>query len=152
LACVKLVMRGDMNHSTWIKRQFDKKRKTACYRDVLIHTSFVETIVKREALLKSPKRKQMQQQKKKEQRIGFEKAIGVLRKTGYDANAMSKIDQLRDKRNTIIHNLLKEVKLDDKLIKATLREMRELLKWIYHHVQFVQAYFLREYQIDTRAF
>jgi hypothetical protein len=140
-------MRGDMNHSTWIAEQFKKKTK-ACYRNVLIHTSFVETVVKEEALSKLSKKKR----KKKPRKMGFECAIKVLRRNGYDRNMVDQIDKLRDKRNKIIHALLKDMNLNERLINMTIREMRALLKHIYHNSAFIQGYFQNGYQIDTTRF
>jgi hypothetical protein len=129
-------MRGDVDHLTWIKKQFAKKHTKACYRNVLIHTSFVETVVRKEARQRD-----------------FRRAIAVLRDNrGYDRNTVNRIDQLRDKRNTIIHELLKNKGLDENLINTTIKEMRELLEYIYRNSPFVQTYFRNEYHIDTTLF
>lgn len=144
-----------MNHVAWIQQQFAAKRTMACYRDVLIHTSFVETIVKTEALLALAKPRQPQTKKKgktqqkKRGGIDFAHAIGILRRKGH---AMTKIDQLREKRNKIIHELLRNVGLDDMLVTRTIKEMRDLLEHIYHNSAFVQTYCQKEYQVDTKRF
>jgi len=144
-----------MDHLAWIKKQFDRTRTTACYRNVLIHTSFVETIVKAEALLELSKQRQKTKKKRSAKRkktrneIGFADAIGVLRGKGH---AMYEIDQLRAMRNVIIHELLKNEKLGEPLIRTTIEEMRVLLKHIYDSSSLVQGYFLKEHQIDTGRF
>ena len=52
----------------------------------------------------------------------------------------------------IIHELLKNRGLDEKLIDTTIKEMGDLLKHIYHNSPFVQGYFEKEYKIDTKLF
>ena len=126
-----------MDHLDWIREQFLKrKNKIVSYRNVLIHTSFVETVVKKEA-----------------RHANFECAIRILKSnSSYCATTMNMIDGLRKKRNKIIHELLKNKALDETLINMTIKEMRGLLRAIYHNSPFVQGYFRNEYQIDTTQF
>ena len=133
------MVRDNMDHLTWIKEQFEKKNTRAIYRNVLIHTSFLETVVIKEA---------------DQGRTNFECAIKILRSNAaiYNRNTIDMIDGLRKKRNKIIHELLKNNGLDEALINMTIKEMRGLLKNIYHNAPFVQRYFLNEYQIDTAQF
>ena len=131
-------MSHDMNHLAWIKEQFQKKNTKVSYRNVLIHTSFMETVVKKEA---------------DQGRVDFDCAIKILRSNSrYNRTTIIEIDGLRKKRNKIIHELLKNNGLDEALINMTIKEMRGLLKNIYHNAPFVQRYFLNEYQIDTTQF
>lgn len=126
-----------MNHLAWIQEQFKKKNKTASYRNVLIHTSFVETVVKKEA----------------RHWANFECAIKILKSNpSYSKKTIDMIDELRKKRNRIIHELLKNEQLDENLINATIKEMKELLRNIYHNLLFVQQHFQKKYKVDTTRF
>jgi len=126
-----------MNHLAWIQEQFENKNKTASYRNVLIHTCFVETVIK----------------EKTRHRANFECAIKILRSNlSYGDEMIDKIDELRKKRNRIIYELLKNKELDDNFINAAIKEMRELLRSIYHNLPFVQHYFQKKYKVDTTIF
>jgi len=124
-----------MDHKDWIKTQFEKYVRR-CYRDVLIHTSFVETVARKEA-----------------EEENFYCAIKILRANNkYDQDRIDEIDELRNKRNKILHELLKDKKLDKNLIDLRIKQMKDLLKEIYHNSSFIQRYFKKEYGIDTKKF
>jgi len=127
-----------MTHQDWIKEQFKAEHTKNRYRDVLIHASFVETIVKEEANAKG---------------MNFECAIKILKANNkYRSDKIYKIDELRIKRNKIIHELLKDRNMGDKLIVSTIDDIHKLLREIYSNSSFIQNYFKKEYQIDTKKF
>lgn len=127
-----------MDHKNWIKGQFKKEYTSSGYRNVLIHTSFIETIVKKETEARG---------------VNFDCAIKILKANSkYNSDKLVKIDKLRNKRNIIMHELLENQDLDEDLIDSTIKRMRNLLKEIYHNSSFIQSYFKKEYGIDTKKF
>lgn len=125
-----------MKHSDWVVNQFKEKRTKEQYRDVLIHTSFVETIVREET-----------------EGADFSCAIKIL---GRDKDSISEpigeMESLRKLRNEIVHDLLKNPGLTSELISSKIKEMKILLRKIYNNSSFVRKYFRKHYSVDTEIF
>ena len=131
------IYRVNMDHSDWIKNQFKKAKGRAWYRDIIIHASFVETVVKEVA----------------QGGRNFEHAIKILQANSkHRGDKLDEIEKLRKLRNRMIHDILKDKNLTNEVIKATIKEMKEILKNIYHHSLLVQEYFKKHYNINTKEF
>ena len=104
---------------------------------MIIHTSFVERILKEKA----------------KGRRSWKCAIDILRANHkYDGDKLAQIDELRELRNIILHDLLKDEELTNKLIASTLKKMERLLKDIYRNSALIQHYLSEHYGIDARTF
>ena len=127
-------MNSGMTHKDWIKSQFDKKRKKENYRNVLIHTSFIETIVKKSAGSSN-----------------FDCAIKILKADTKNKNEpLKEIDDLRKKRNAIIHEILnnKTFKVEDD-INGVVKTMKALLKQIYSNSHLIDVYLQKNFEISS---
>ena len=125
-----------MTHQEWVRNEFPCRRRSP-YRDVLIHTSFIETIIREKAKGHPP----------------WKCAITILRGNHkYDGDKLAEIDELRKLRNRIVHDLLKDSNLTNTLIRKILRDMKKLLKDIYHDSDVIKDYFRKHYGIDATTF
>lgn len=109
----------------------------AIYRDVIIHASFVEIVMKRLGKEKN-----------------FQCSIKILN-ARYPENKteIDKLEQLRKMRNRMVHDLLKDGHLTNAEIIKTIRSMKKLLREIYHTDNgMIKKYFEEKHQIDTRDF
>mgnify|MGYP001577395302 CR=1 FL=1 len=126
-----------MDHPEWIKNQFKKVRGRAWYRDVIIHASFIETATKSVA----------------KERNSFDCAIKILKASEkYKDDKLDEIERLRKLRNRMIHDLLKDKELTNEAIIKTIREMKKILKDIYHNSVLIQEYFQKHRGINTKDF
>lgn len=127
-----------MDHKDWVKNQFKRVKNRAWYRDVIIHSSFIETVVKETATNKN---------------INFECAIEILKaNNNYNQEDLNKIDKLRKLRNILIHELLKNNELTNEIVIKSIREAKLIIKFIYHNVEFIQNYFSKKFDLDTKDF
>ena len=99
-------------------------------RDVLVHTSFIETAVREES---DPNYK-----------IQFGPSMGRLKllkeKCGlYSDGKLDEIKKLWELRNDLIHKIVKN-RFDEETIISKIHEMHDLIKTIYSESSFVRKY------------
>ncbi|MDO8594076.1 MAG: hypothetical protein Q7R93_00990 [bacterium] len=122
-----------MTHKEWIKKQFDKERTKPSYRNVLIHASFIETIIR-----------------SKVRGSDFENAIVVLRPK-YKNEPFNTMDFLRGKRNNLVHGILRNKKFKtEQDITGIIREMSRLIKKIYRDSELIDSYFLKNFGFSPK--
>ncbi|OGZ62775.1 MAG: hypothetical protein A2639_00305 [Candidatus Staskawiczbacteria bacterium RIFCSPHIGHO2_01_FULL_34_27] len=126
-----------MNHKEWVKNQFRAVKGRAIYRDVIIHASFVETAAK---VLGDGR--------------DFQCSIKILMaKYPEQKTEIDQLDQLRKMRNRMVHDLLKDEKLTNVEIIKVIRNMKKILKEIYHTDNgLISRYFNEKHKIDTKSF
>lgn len=125
-----------MTHQNWVKKQFSKRNTALYYRNVLIHVSFIETIVKEESGSSS-----------------FDCAIKILKANPkYKNELLQEINTLRIKRNSIVHDILKnKVFKTDNDIDKIVKEMHSLLRIVYSRSDFIYRHFFNKYSINTKT-
>ncbi len=139
-----------MDNKEWVKEQFKSFRKRdARYREALILTSFIETIVREEAVSNG-------------KRTNFKQSLEVLgleidkrdeRKStyssscGYKKDCLIEINFLRTERNELLHDILKK-RLPQKYIDAVVRKMRANIMSVFTKSIFVRCYFRNKYEFD----
>lgn len=122
-----------MNHHSWVRVQFVKARRPY-YRDVIIHASFIETVVRQLT-----------------QRNTFEKAIKALKRK-LPTKEINQLDRLRKIRNALVHDLLKDPRMTNDVIKRKIYELRRVITDIYCTQPLIQDYFAEGYNINTRSY
>lgn len=127
-----MAQKGQYNHNEWIEYQY-KKALRPCFRDVLIHTSFIENIVRMEA---DPNNKG---------KLNFAPAIRRLiamreRCNKYKDDKLDEITKLWRLRNEIVHEILRS-ELKEVEIISKIKEMFTLIKDIYRESKFLQQFF-----------
>ena len=126
-----------MNHKEWIKNQFRAVRGRALYRDVIIHTSFVETATKQLGRVRD-----------------FQCSVKILR-AGHPEHETEteQLEKLRKMRNRMVHDLLRDEQLTNTEVIKVIRAMKKLLREIYHKNDgLINRYFNEKHKIDTKNF
>lgn len=126
-----------MNHKEWVKNQFRAVKGRAIYRDVIIHSCFIEAVSRRLGNGRD-----------------FQCSIKKLRANYPDYKTeVDKLEQLRKMRNRMIHDLLKDEALTNAEITQTIRVMKKVLREIYSTDNgLVNKFFKEKYQIDAKDF
>ncbi len=129
-----------LSHPEWVKYQFNEALRPH-FRDVLIHTSFVEAVVRIEADPKNQGKK-----------ISFGKAINIMfalreRCNLYLDGKLDEILKLWRLRNEIIHEILTSKLKEEEIIKR-IYDMLDLIKIIYRESVFIQNFF-NKYGLKT---
>ena len=139
-----------MDNQKWIKKQFEFFRKYgARYREALILTSFIETIV-REKASKNGKHKDFKRSletlglviDKKDERKSTCKTSCV-----YKNDCLVEVNLLRTKRNELLHDIIKK-RLPQKYIDAIVRKMGENIRSVFIKSILVRCYFKDKYGVD----
>ena len=134
---IKKAARNFLEHNEWIKFQF-KNALRPRLRDVLVHASFIETIVRYEA---DPNFKTQ-----------FGPSLGNLKllrkKCGlYSDGRLDEIEKLWNIRNDLIHAIIKN-KFDEAVIIKKIYQMRDLIKVIHRGPNFVINFLQKTYKIN----
>lgn len=126
-----------MNHKEWVKNQFKAVRGRAIYRDVIIHTSFVETATKQLGRGRD-----------------FQCSVKILgARHPEHKTEIDRLEQLRKMRNRMVHDLLKDEQLTNAEVIKVIRAMKKLLREIYHKNDgLINGYFNEKHNIDTKNF
>lgn len=139
-----------MDNQEWVKRQFEFFRKYgARYREALVLTSFIETIV-REKASRNGKRKDF---KRSLETLGLVIDKTDERKSTYKPNCMYKkdclieVNLLRTGRNELLHDIIKK-RLPKKYIDAIVKKMGENIKSIFTKSILARCYFKNMYGVD----
>jgi septal ring factor EnvC (AmiA/AmiB activator) len=128
-----------MTHNDWVRTQF--RRFKIRYRDVLLITSFIETIIRDKASCTACRRRE-----------DFEKSLKLLRRNSqYKNDCLKQIDKLRTDRNKLLHDIIRE-QLAHKVIDDTIREMAENIRQICTGSNLIQNYFNENYKFDPAKF
>ena len=145
----QLIKNIDMDNKQFVKDQFRIfKKRGVNYRNVLMLTSFIESIV----------RDQARQAKK---RKDFKHALEILgldidrtngiasynKSSQYKDDCLIEINDLRVQRNELLHDIIKE-KLPQKYINDTIKKMGKNIRLIYTKSQFICNYFKNNFHFD----
>jgi hypothetical protein len=129
----------NLPHPEWVKYQFNVALRPH-FRDVLIHTSFIEAIVRIEA------------DPKNQGKILFGKAINIMfvlreRCNLYLDGKLDEIKTLWGLRNEIAHEILTSELKEEEIIQR-IYNMFNLIKIIYRESVFIQNFF-NKYGLKT---
>jgi len=137
-----------MTHNEWVQKQFTRFKKykdRPNYRDVLLITSFIETVVRDKASCTACKRRE-----------DFKKSLEVLglkidgndkRKSSYRQDCQYKedclieINDLRVQRNELLHDIIRE-ELPEEHIGDRIKEMAKNIEQICIKSNLIRNYFV----------
>ncbi len=144
---------GNMENAEWVKAQFGlpKKRRSGWrYRDVLLLTSFIESVVRDAAAPDEPHRKEFKPSLKTlGLRIENEEEDGAS--YGQDCrhreDCLIEINTLRIQRNRLLHDIIRD-HLPEERINATIKRMAKNIRHVCTESRLIREYFRTEYGFD----
>lgn len=141
-----------MNNEEWVKTQFESFKKfKSRYREVLIITSFIETIIREVA--SSNKNNKEKKFKESLESLGLKIDSNNEKKSSYKQNCQYKKDCLieinvvRVQRNELLHDILKK-EHPQKYIDNIIKEMAENIKVICTKSNLIRDYFNKNYKFN----
>lgn len=142
-----------MINEEWIKKQFEyfKKYKHR-YREVLIITSFIETIIKEEAYNGSAVGRK-REFKNALELLGLkinsknEKISNCKQNSQYKKDCLEEINLLRVQRNELLHDIIKK-RLPKEYIDGIIKEMAKNIKEICARSNLIRGYFKKNYKTE----
>ena len=139
------------NNDEFIKDQFRIFKKRGGYRDVLMHTSFIEAVVKNKANLeKSGQFKQaLEKLGLKIDKTNEKNACYRITSNykDYKNSCLIEINLLRFQRNELLHDIIKK-KLDQEYINNTIKEMKQKIRLVYTKSKLIRDFFTNNFGID----
>ena len=144
-----------MTNESWIKNQFrlfkKHKRPGSRYRDVLLVTSFIESIVREEA--STGRSARLKEFKKSLQDLGLvidtqdEKISSYSSNCQYQSDCLQEINILRVQRNELLHDIIRK-NLPENHINCTIKEMAVNIELICKKSSLIRNYFVNNYRFD----
>ncbi|HZX50285.1 MAG TPA: hypothetical protein VFE94_04065 [Candidatus Paceibacterota bacterium] len=141
-----------MENQEFVKKQFEIfKKRGANYRNVLILTSFIETIIRENA----SKGKKLKEFKQSLVILGLdidpkdEKVVSYRKNSQHTNDCLIEINLLRVQRNELLHDILKE-KHPKEYIDKTIKEMARNLRSVCTSSNLIRDYFSKntDYNFD----
>lgn len=115
-----------LSHEKWVECQFNKYNKS-CFRDVVLHTSFIESTI----IAESERFHPFPCLKERGQFRTFGYAIELLKTNDdYKDKDFEAINDLREKRNNLIHGIMEEG-IDQNEIESRVGKIYEKIKEVY---------------------
>jgi hypothetical protein len=142
-----------MENGRWVKRQFavvKKLKGEARYREALLLTSFIETVIKDAATPDGSTRKNFRDSLKAlGLKIPNEKEDGASYKQDcqHREDCLIEINALRVQRNRLLHDIIRE-DLAQECIEDTVRKMAKNIKCVCMESGMIREYFRTEYGFD----
>jgi len=136
-----------MTNSKWVKdefKRFKKDKGQPRYRDVLIVTSFIESVVRDKASNKCKKRKDF---KRSLEVLGLtidhtdEKKSTYQQNCQYEKDCLKEINEVRVQRNELLHDIIRK-ELPKKYIDDTIKEMAKNIEQICIESNLFRNYFV----------
>lgn len=135
-----------MTNSKWVKeefKRFNQNKGQPRYRDVLIVTSFIESVIRDEASNKCKKRKDF---KKSLEALGLtidpsdEKKSTYQQNCQYKTDCLKEINEVRVQRNELLHDIIRK-SLPKEYIDNTIKEMAKNIERICTKSDLIRDYF-----------
>lgn len=141
----------NMTHNDWVRGQFTLlKRRGPSYRNVLLLTSFIETVIRYEASKKCKERKEFKQSLEVLRLTidhGNERKSSHQQNCQYKTDCLIEINLVRVQRNQLLHDIIKE-SLPKKHIEDTIRDMKKNIEQICTNSDLIRKYFRDKYGFD----
>ena len=144
-----------MTNCKWVKDQFTLFKKCKGkprYRDVLIVTSFIESVI-RDKASKKQKKKDF---KRSLEALGLtidptdEKKSTYQQNCQYEADCLQEINEVRVQRNELLHDIIGK-SLPKEYIDNTIKDMAKNIERICIKSDIVRNYFVENYGFDPKA-
>jgi hypothetical protein len=149
-----------MRNKAWVRKQFElfkSPKRRPQYRDVLLITSFIETVIK--DIASSSK---CTKPNNKCPKANFKRSLEVLglridsnneKKSTYEPgcqhrkDCLKRINVVRVQRNELLHDIIKR-RLPPKYIDGTIKKMTKNIQQICTKSSAVRSYFVTNYRFD----